>query len=258
MVFNNDRNSCLNENRCYWHKDGGNASVRKILSIRDRRVNYERLWGTALKKLGKFGSCSKSSFANWIHGEVQELDNFEILDGAKLFPSYLCLNTKGEEIFRCSSKRANQYIARNFAKVVSPYVLQFNNDQTEDTLKEIYGDLKEFPFFMHVKNDKCVCCGKTHNLTRHHIVPKRHKKKLPPAISKCMSNVLFVCFECHMAYEQHSITEPNSGITDPIQICIAWKDHFIKVMQPKFMPIGWDIFSIDPIKNGERICIVTI
>ena len=85
------------------------------------------------------------------------------------------------------------------------------------------------------------------NLTRHHVVPQRHKKNLPEEIRCCMSNVLFVCDSCHQDYERISEQEPLDKIKDPVAIVYAWRDHFINTMQPRFLPEGWDIFTINPI-----------
>ena len=58
-------------------------------------------------------------------------------------------------------------------------------------------------FFLAVKNDACVCCGRGDRLSRHHVVPKRHKKKVPMPWRNCLSNLaLFVCLDCHEKYEQ--------------------------------------------------------
>ncbi len=70
------------------------------------------------------------------------------------------------------------------------------DERTEKTLAEIYRG--EFSvFFLAVKNDRCVCCGRPNRLSRHHVVPKRHRSKFPLPWHHCLSNVLFVCLDCH-------------------------------------------------------------
>ena len=94
----------------------------------------------------------------------------------------------------------------------------------------------------------CVCCGRSDRLSRHHVVPKRHKRKVPLPWRNCLSNVLFVCLECHEKYEQ--TPEPAPDATDWRKYVYAWKDHFIRVMQPKFLPKGWDI--VNPFTSSRR------
>jgi hypothetical protein len=43
-------------------------------------------------------------------------------------------------------------------------------------------------------------------------------------------------------YEQ--APEPDPQIADWRQYVYAWKDHFVRVMQPRFLPAGWDIVSV--------------
>ena len=104
---------------------------------------------------------------------------------------------------------------------------------TEKKLAELY-DGHLGPFFLEVKNDHCVVCGKDHGLTRHHVVPKRHKRKLPLEVRKQLSNVLFVCLDCHDRYEARQLVSES---LDPF----VWKDHFVATMEPAFLPKGWDI-----------------
>lgn len=251
MLWNSNKEAHLNEGQCYYRKQGCRGSVRKIISIRNGKVTYERLWGTSLK-VGKRGICSITTFRNWINGEIVEMADYSMLDGCTLYPTYICLDTKGEAVFRCSTSRATFYLKRGYATQVAPDTIQFTTDDSPNKVRELYGDLTKFPFFMHPKNDKCVCCGATVNLTRHHIVPRRHKKRLPPNVTRFLSNVLFVCDGCHRRYERFSELEPHDGVDDPIAFCLAWRDHFISVMKPRFVPDGWDIFSRNPLDGSDN------
>jgi hypothetical protein len=153
---------------------------------------------------------------------------------------------------RCSGKRADFYLRKGYVRPVSEGVLQFTDDTTEKTLRELYfGDFSAF--FLAVKNDRCVCCGRPDRLTRHHVVPRRHVKKVPLPWRNCLSNVLFVCLECHERYEQAA--EPDPAAADWKAYAYAWKDHFITVMAPAFLPQGWDIVSVanlDAVARGAQ------
>lgn len=250
MMFNTNKHAPLNEGKCYYRKVNFKASVRKILSIKDGKVYYERLYGV---KVGTQGICSLTRMRQWITGEISEKADFTTLTGAVVHPTLLCLGQDGQPLFRCSSKRAKFYIERGYAEKVDEDTIKLTEAgaKTEEMLLSLYPDLSNKPFFFAIKNDKCTVCGKGAILTRHHVVPKRHKKKIPKIISSCMSNVLFVCADCHTKYERHSEKEPNDGITDPVELVRAWRDHFINTMKPQFLPIGWDIFSIKPEELNE-------
>ena len=73
---------------------------------------------------------------------------------------------------RCSRKRADFYLRKGHARQVEEGVLQFTDATTERTLRELY-DGHFSGFSLAVKNDRCVCCGRSGRLTRHHVVPRR-------------------------------------------------------------------------------------
>ncbi len=217
----------------YYHKRSTRGTVRQITSITDT-VQYDVLYGPALKRHPK-GSCNRRQFERWVDG-VFEGEDYSRLDGAILQKTYIVLNISGKPLFRCSHKRLQFYIRKDYVKQVNEDTYQFTNDVTENKLNELYnGQFSEF--FMAVKNDRCCVCGKDHDLTRHHVVPQRHKKNLPLELRTRLSNILFICNPCHKAYEDQQL---NSDSTDPY----VWKNHFIEIMQPQFMPAGWDIVSI--------------
>lgn len=256
MLYNTNKDAKINIGSCYYRKRNGQVSVRKITDIKDGIVYFRRLFGPhSHMKYGETGQTKIKSFKKWLSGEVCEGANFDLLNGAEIHPSYLVCDTSGNPIFRCTRKKANFYIKHQFADLLSSDVIQLNErgKQTEEILKMLHGENSTNPFFLATKNDKCVCCGKTHNLTRHHVVPKRHKKKIPLEIIRCISNVLFMCMECHTKYERYSELEPNEGISDPIDIVNAWNNHFISTMQPKYLPEGWNIFAIEPIKMRNAV-----
>jgi len=66
----------------------------------------------------------------------------------------------------------------------------------------------------------------------------------------CLSNVLFVCLDCHRKYEQ--TPEPDPACTDWKDYVYAWKEHFIRVMAPRFLPAGWDIVSVTNLQGVAR------
>jgi len=41
-------------------------------------------------------------------------------------------------------------------------------------------------------------------------------------------------------------------VTDWREYVYAWKDHFIQVMKPRFLPAGWDIVSVTNLEAVAR------
>lgn len=226
----------------YARRRSGKAEVVRVVALADGWAEYQFLHGPGRVMRAGAGRCKAHNFtaAGW--QPADERDDYSHLDGATRFDTFKVLDTKGEPILRCSAKRAAFYTRKGYTREVSPGVLQFLDPRTEDRLRELYlGGFTEF--FMEVKNDRCVCCGATAALTRHHVVPKRHKKNVPQPWRSCLSNVLFVCGPCHRAYEESP--EPDVVMTDDWQAYVkAWRDHFRAVLKPRFLPNGWDIVSV--------------
>ena len=226
-----------------WMKKPNQFSVvREVVSVDEKKVYYKVLHCPNSMKL-KEGSCRIQSFLRDFR-KIEPMKDYSLLDGAKHFETFVVLSTTGKTMFRCNEKRAKFYLKKQYAIQVDDHTLQFTNDVTEDTLNKLY-DGKFSEFFMVVKNDHCACCGKKARLTRHHIVPKCHKMKLPLELRKCLSNVLFVCIECHKEYDHE--WKPEEGLSW-INYILAWRDHFLNTMNPMFLPKGWDIFT-QPMEN---------
>jgi hypothetical protein len=224
-----------------WRRKRGSAAlVRRVRAVVGEVVHYEVLHGPAALRRHPLGSCRLRSFVRHSR-RIEEQDNYSHLDGADLHDTFLVLSTAGEPLLRCSQKRARFYLRKGHAREVSDRVLQFTEGRTEATLSVLYrGQFSEF--FLAVKNDRCVCCGATGPLSRHHVVPKRHKRKVPLPWRNCLSNVLFVCLACHEKYER--TPEPDLDACDWKRYVHAWRDHFVRVMEPRFMPAGWEIVSV--------------
>jgi len=224
----------------WLRKRGSAAVVRRVRAVENGKVHYEVLHGPASLRRNRIGSCNLRSFLQHSR-QIEEQADYSHLDGACRFDTFLVLSTSGASLLRCSQKRARFYLKKGFVRQVSSGVLQFTDDSTEKKLAELYlGEFSEF--FLAVKNDRCVCCGRPDRLSRHHVVPKRHKKKVPLPWRNCLSNVLFVCLDCHEKYEQSP--EPDPASADWKAYVNAWKEHFIGVLKPNFLPAGWDIISV--------------
>ncbi|HEY1190188.1 MAG TPA: HNH endonuclease signature motif containing protein [Gemmata sp.] len=226
----------------YARRRSGKAEVVRVVAVVAGWAEFQFLHGPVRSLRAGTGRCKVKNFASAGWEPTEERADYSDLDGAARYDTFRVLDTKGEPILRCSAKRAAFYTRKGYAREVGPNVLQFTDPRTEDRLRELYlGGFTEF--FMEVKNDRCVCCGATADLTRHHVIPKRHKKNVPQPWRSCLSNVLFVCGTCHRTYEE----APEPNVTpggDWREYVWAWRDHFRGVLAPRFLPAGWDIISV--------------
>jgi hypothetical protein len=66
-----------------------------------------------------------------------------------------------------------------------------------------YGVDKDDIFMTTPKERKCVVCGISHSLTRHHVVPKEFRKHFPDRFKESNAHdILFVCDKHHEQYER--------------------------------------------------------
>lgn len=104
----------------------------------------------------------------------------------------------GIEMCRLSERRANWYLSRNLANVISkdPFKIQINFVPSgTDCLSD--------PYYLEEKFNRCVCCGTTEQLTRHHCVPFCFRKHFPMEYKENTNHdVLLVCTDCHDSYER--------------------------------------------------------
>jgi len=230
----------LTPGQVWMKKNNIVAVVRQVVAVDGKKVDYKVLYNP-LSPQQKTGRCHIKSFLRDFR-QIEPMKDYSLLDGARIYETYMVLGVLGQPLFRCNQKRALWYLSKGYVTKAGDHQVQFTNDVTEKTLERIYkGNFSDF--FMAIKNDKCACCGKAARLTRHHVVPQCHKKRIPPEARKYLSNVLFICMECHKKYDHEwKPEEPQPGESWKDYI-LAWKNHFMKTMEPKFLPAGWDIFS---------------
>lgn len=101
-------------------------------------------------------------------------------------------------MFRCDIKKANWYLDRNLAKIIedNPLTIKLNfeprglgNHNKEFGLGKMY--------------NKCVSCGTSEYLTRHHVVPYCYRKFFPLDMKEHkFHDILTLCVDCHGDYER--------------------------------------------------------
>lgn len=118
---------------------------------------------------------------------------------------------EGELMFRCLEKRANWYLSRNLATIISNDPLCIKLTFTPKGKGEKADVLK-----MERKN-KCVVCG-TENLdvlTKHHLVPFVYRQHF--SLERKNHSSLFVvpiCRDCHFKYENNHATQLKNVLAE--------------------------------------------
>jgi len=149
----------------------------------------------------------------------------------------------GEVLFLCLPKKANWYLDRNLAIVVSddPMVIQLT---FEPKGRGQNGDA----YALGEKHNKCVVCGSEEELTRHHIVPYTYRKHFPDIIKSHNSHdIVPICVNHHSEYEEdyaielkyifaerynaplESETKINSDLTIVVKYSNILMEHWAKL-----------------------------
>jgi 8-oxo-dGTP pyrophosphatase MutT (NUDIX family) len=120
-----------------------------------------------------------------------------------LFENCKALSKDGAFMFYCSRKKANSYVKKGLASIISeePLVFQLNFD-TEG---------KGRPYEEHrIKRNECVKCGKTYELSKHHIVPFMYRKKFElEHKDNRHEDIVPLCRSCHDLYERDATLLKN-------------------------------------------------
>lgn len=102
----------------------------------------------------------------------------------------------GDVLCKCRKVRADWYVNRNLATVVSvdPYIVQLNFKTKGKTRDK---------FYLEEKLNICVVCGSNKNLNKHHCVPICYRRYFPDNLkSRDMHDVFPLCVDCHDKYER--------------------------------------------------------
>ena len=105
-------------------------------------------------------------------------------------------NQTGELLARISPKRANWYTEKGLAwKAIDDNGIILNFIANGPG---VYQD----EYLLEPKANMCVVCGKTEDLTTHHVVPRCFKRFFPLEIKERSSyDVVCLCSDCHEKYE---------------------------------------------------------
>lgn len=110
-------------------------------------------------------------------------DNFSILAPDEQF------------LGRCDASRADFYLSNGLADQVDIKTIRL---RFEPSGREGIND----PFYLEPRANKCVVCGSTTDLTKHHIVPSCYRRFMPHSIKSHSSHdIVALCIPCHERYE---------------------------------------------------------
>lgn len=124
----------------------------------------------------------------------------------------------GRTMFRCHARRAAWYLDRGLAVRVQedPLVVRL---AFEPAGPGHVGD----PFYTQERENRCVRCGASGDLTRHHIVPYCYRQHFPERLkARSGMDVLPLCLDCHEEYEGHALRLKRALAAElglPLAVC---------------------------------------
>lgn len=124
--------------------------------------------------------------------------SYGVTKNRKIYGNCKVLSPNGILMFRCDEKKANWYLKRNLADIISndPLVVKLNFEPNGLGNHNKDWGLSEMP-------NQCVVCGNQEFLTRHHVVPYSYRRYFPLEVkSHSFHDVLSVCVDCHEKYER--------------------------------------------------------
>ena len=106
------------------------------------------------------------------------------------------LSHEGKVMCVCSKRKQDWYLSRGLARIVP------EKEQTFQLLFVPQGSGQTHSFYLQPQANRCVCCGSTENLTKHHLVPYCYRQHMPKVLKNSSSyDILPLCVECHTKYE---------------------------------------------------------
>ena len=123
----------------------------------------------------------------------------EYTKNRKIYGNYKVFSPDGVLMFRCDLKKINWYLSRNLA-------VRINDNDIKLTFTPNGLGSGGVGYGSEALENKCVICGSTESLTKHHVVPRCYRIHFPEEIkSHSHHDVLSVCVECHFSYETEAL-----------------------------------------------------
>lgn len=105
----------------------------------------------------------------------------------------------GELMFRCDSDKLRWYLKKNLAELLPG---------EENSIRLLFtpkgNGFINNAFFLQDRDNRCVVCGTTNDLSRHHVVPYSYRIHFPLHIRQHnYHDIMPVCVSCHSIYEEN-------------------------------------------------------
>jgi exonuclease 3'-5' domain-containing protein 2 len=114
-----------------------------------------------------------------------------------LYGNYRVSHPDGYVMFHCDSSKILWYLNRDLVDIVSEEPPTFQLKFAPSGIGHLGDD-----YYLTEKINQCVNCGSTHNLSRHHVMPRVFRKFMPDEIKEHnYHDVLLLCIDCHCQYE---------------------------------------------------------
>lgn len=146
--------------------------------------------------------------------------NTKIVDKNRiLYETYEMYDLDGTFLCFCNKRKARYYIHKTKTahwidnqgqEIVVPkfddFVTEYNGEKLtrfrlkfkSNATKENHNDL----YYKQALENRCVCCGTTEHLTKHHVIPYMYRKTLHLKFKgNSHHDVLPLCYFCHQKYE---------------------------------------------------------
>ncbi|KAI7892145.1 uncharacterized protein EV154DRAFT_505770 [Mucor mucedo] len=113
------------------------------------------------------------------------------------YENWKVYSTGHKLMFRCNQKKADWYLKRDLA------VLLPKESRSIKLTFEAKGDgHKKGDYMVEDRNNMCVACGSTKDLSIHHVVPEMYRQWMPLVIkAKSSRDLLLLCQHCRLSYE---------------------------------------------------------
>lgn len=176
-----------------------------------------------------------------------------------MYQNCVIQNKDGTFLCYCNKKKIRWYIKKGIADEIDEHTIRLRFEAKGS-------GSKDNPFYNQPRDNKCVVCGTTEDITKHHVVPLSFRKHLDIEYkSSKHHDVLPVCRTCHDEYEKQAdllksiIIKPyksNTPYKDAIEnanlqkFLELWRLHFIVCAKPQHLPNNWTVTGQHEIDSG--------
>lgn len=119
----------------------------------------------------------------------------------RIYDNTLALDVDGQPLFRCAARKALYYLESGLAVRVGagePLVIRL-------LFRPAGPGRRGDDYLLQALENRCVVCGATEELSRHHVVPACYRRWFPDEVGYLTHyDIVALCLTCHEAYEKHA------------------------------------------------------